>query len=82
MKQKFNIKIDDMLAVEGCLEDDKTVLGGQSAFLSHFCTFYNFNICYGHAEAKPIKKLQERFSDPDTVEKGIENWIAKIDQMQ
>jgi len=37
---------NEMIAFEGCDQDDKIVLGGRNAFLSHFCTFFKFNICY------------------------------------
>ena len=50
MKQKYNMKIDDMLAIEGCINDDKTILGGKNEFLAHFCTFFNFNICFSAKE--------------------------------
>ena len=32
--------IDKMVVLEGCINDDKTVLGGQMEFLSHFCTLF------------------------------------------
>ena len=57
MMERYGVKVDDMLVVEGCLNDDKTVLGGKHEFLSHFCTFFNFNICFSAAESKPINTL-------------------------
>jgi len=40
-----NVPLDgEMIVFEGCEEDDKIVLGGRNPFLSHFCTFFNFNI--------------------------------------
>ena len=57
MLERYAVKVDDMLVVEGCLNDDKTVLGGKHEFLSHFCTFFNFNICFSAAESKPINNL-------------------------
>jgi hypothetical protein len=36
-----------MIVFEGCERDDNIVLGGKNAFLSHFCTLFNFNICFG-----------------------------------
>ena len=44
----------EMIVFEGCDEDDKIVLGGKHAFLSHFCTFFPFNICHAASEAKSI----------------------------
>ena len=29
MKKNFDVKLDDMLVVEGCIQDDKTILGGR-----------------------------------------------------
>ena len=50
LKKEHGIKLapdeHDIFVIEGCLPDDRTVLGGRKEFLSHFCTFYNFNICY------------------------------------
>lgn len=63
MKDQYGIKVDDLLAVEGCINDDKTILGGKNEFLSHFCTFFNFNICYSNKEAKAMKKTFDMLSD-------------------
>ena len=56
LKDTYGIKIDDILAVEGCINDEKTILGGKNEFFSHFCTFFNFNICYSNTEQKAMKK--------------------------
>ena len=80
MKKDYGIKVDDMLVVEGCLNDDKTVLGGREAFLSHFCTFFNFNICYSHAESKGVRKLDKKISDEDFINRKIENMITNMDK--
>ena len=45
MRREVGVKVDECLVIEGCESDDKVVLGGKDAFLSHFCTFFNFNIC-------------------------------------
>ena len=79
MKKQYEIKLDDMLVVEGCLNDDKTVLGGREAFLSHFCTFFNFNICFSHSEGKYVRKLDKKMSDEEFINKKIEGLIEKLD---
>ena len=53
--QKQGVPLDnEMIAFEGCEQDDKIVLGGKNAFLSHFCTFFNFNVCHAAGEVKMI----------------------------
>ncbi len=79
MKERHGIKLDDMLVVEGCLNDDKTVLGGKFQFLNHFCTFFNFDACHGAKEAGKLKKISNSFSDPDEVDKRLESFLAKMD---
>ena len=69
---KFSKDEHDIFVVEGCLKDDRTVLGGRSEFLSHFCTFYNFNICYSLDELSGTCKLDKAMSDPDFVGKRID----------
>ena len=53
---------NEMIVFEGCDQDDKIVLGGRNAFLSHFCTFFNFNICHARGESKFIQKEINRFN--------------------
>ena len=48
MRREVGVKVDECLVIEGCESDDKVVLGGKDAFLSHFCTFFNFNICFSN----------------------------------
>ena len=67
-----------MLVVEGCLNDDKTVLGGRHEFLSHFCTFFNFNIFYSAAESSGARQLGKKLSDPDIVD----SWLSKLEKIQ
>ena len=57
MKKHFDVPLDDMMVVEGCIEDDKTVLGGRKAFFNHFCTFFEFSACYAENEYSAVKKL-------------------------
>ena len=68
-----------MLVVEGCLNDDKTVLGGREGFLSHFCEFFEFNICYSARESKGVRKLDKSLSDPEFVGSKIDGWINNLD---
>jgi hypothetical protein len=63
LKDNYGVKVDDILAVEGCINDDKTILGGRNEFLSHFCTLFNFNICYSNLENKAMKKTYNMLSD-------------------
>ena len=54
-KESKKIPLDnEMIVFEGCEQDDKIVLGGRNPFLSHFCTFFHFNICFANNETKGI----------------------------
>ena len=81
LKTRYGIKADDMIAIEGCINDDKTVLGGKNEFLSHFCTFFNFNICYSNKENKAMKKTYEMFSDNEQLNKRVDDFIKKFDEI-
>ena len=78
MQETYAVKLDDMLVVEGCLNDDKTVLGGRNEFLSHFCTFFKFTICYSAAESKGVRSLDKKLSSPD----AMDAWLQKFDNIQ
>ena len=78
MKKDVGIKVDEFLVVEGCESDDKVVLGGKDAFLSHFCSYFNFNICYSN-EQKAAKSLNSFLNDSDRLNKGIEGFITGMD---
>jgi hypothetical protein len=82
LKSNYGIKVDDIMAVEGCINDTKTILGGRNEFLSHFCTLFNFNICYSNKENKALKKTYETMSDHEEFNKKIEEFIKKFDQME
>ena len=46
MKSEYDIRIKgELIAMEGCVTDDKIILGGKNEFMSHFCTFFNFSSC-------------------------------------
>ena len=48
LKQYPKLPLDkEMIVFEGCERDDNIILGGKNAFLSHFCTLFNFNVCLG-----------------------------------
>ena len=79
MKKKFGITLDDMLVVEGCVNDDKTILGGKSAFFSHFCTFFSFNACYSQMESKAVKNFNKQLNSGEELDKGIDAWLTKMD---
>lgn len=57
-----------MLVVEGCFNDDKTVLGGKNEFFSHFCTFFPFNACYAQSEGGALKNLKRDFNDTEKLD--------------
>ena len=80
MNKEHGIKVDDMFAVEGCMTDDKTVLGGRQAFLSHFCTFYNFNICHSQNEMAGARKLDRAMSDSEFMGSRIDEMITNLDK--
>ena len=52
MKREHNIIVDELFVTEGCEQDDFLVLGGKYQFLNHFCTFFDFNVCYASADKK------------------------------
>ena len=79
MRREVGVKVDECLVIEGCESDDKVVLGGKDAFLSHFCTFFNFNICFSN-EQKAAKSLNKFFNDSDRINRSIENFITTIDK--
>ena len=79
MRKEAGVKVDEILVVEGCESDDKTVLGGKDAFLSHFCTNFNFNICFS-GEKRASKKINRFLNDGDRVNKSIENFITSLDR--
>lgn len=64
------------------MNDDKTILGGKSEFLSHFCTFFNFNICYSNKENKAMRKVKSVMDDNDTFNKKIDEFIRKFDDIK
>ena len=82
LKQKYGVKADDILAIEGCINDDKTILGGRSEFLSHFCTFFNFNICYSHKEGRAMKRTFEMLSDNDQINQKVDDFIKRFDDIK
>ena len=79
MRREVGVKVDECLVVEGCESDDKIVLGGKDAFLSHFCSYFNFNICYS-SEQRAAKKLNKFFNDSDKINKSIDNFITGLDK--
>ena len=79
MKQEVGVRIDDMLVVEGCESDDKLVLGGKDAFLNHFCTYFQFNICYSN-EKNGAKAMNRYFNDSDRINGSIESFIVNMDK--
>lgn len=92
LKQHFNVHMDDVLAVEvrhysltylqGCFNDDKIILGGRYEFLNHFCTLFNFNICYSEREAKALKQTYQMFNDNESFNKKVDEWVRKLDEIK
>ena len=79
MKKEVGVKVDECLVIEGCESDDKVVLGGKDAFLNHFCSFFNFNICWSN-EQKAAKTLNKFLNDGDRVNRSIESFVASMDK--
>ena len=79
MKREVGVKVDECLVIEGCETDDRIVLGGKDAFLSHFCTYFNFNACYSN-EQKAAKQLNKYFNDSDKINKSIDKFITSMDR--
>ena len=80
MKEKFNVKLDDMMAVEGCINDDKTILGGKAAFMSHFCTFFSFNACYSAAESHVTKNVSKLMADGEAMDNKLDQLLRSMDE--
>ena len=79
MKREVGVKVDECLVIEGCESDDKIVLGGKDAFLSHFCTYFEFNICFAH-EKKAAKALSKFMNDGDRMNRSLDSFISGIDK--
>jgi hypothetical protein len=69
-----------MIVFEGCENDDKIILGGKNAFLSHFCTFFNFSICYAPSEMKMIQREIKRFSDGKKLDENLDDLLKNMDK--
>jgi len=82
MKKQHGIPLDDMLVVEGCMNDDRIVLGGKQEFLNHFCAFFDFNICYSMRENKSLKRAHGVMNDPELLNKKIEDFVAAFDSIK
>ena len=80
MQTKFGVKIDDAFVTEGCPGDDVTVLGSKQNFLSHFCTFFEFNVCYSSKEKNLGEKAHKLFSDPEGLSQSIEKMVMSLDE--
>ena len=79
MKREVGVKVDELLVVEGCESDDKIVLGGKEAFVSHFCSYFNFNMCYAN-EKRGVKALSKFMNDGDRINSSLENFVNNIDK--
>jgi hypothetical protein len=82
LKEEHGVKTDDIIAVEGCLNDTKIILGGRNEFMSHFCTLFNFNICFSNKENKAMKRTYDVLSDHDALNQKVDEFIKKFDEMQ
>ena len=82
LKSTHGVKADDIIAVEGCINDTKIILGGRNEFLSHFCTLFNFNICFSNKENKAMKKTYDMLSDHEAFNKKVDDFIKKFDEME
>lgn len=69
-----------MIVFEGCERDDKVVLGGRNAFLSHFCTFFNFSICRAPQDQKMIQKQINVLNDSEKFDKSIMSFMDSINK--
>jgi len=63
------------------VKDDKTILGGRNQFMSHFCTLFNFNICYANLELKALKTTNQVLSDDELLSKKLDAWIRTFDDI-
>ena len=90
VSKTFGVQIDDILAVEvrllvhlwqGCVNDDKTILGGRNQFMSHFCTLFNFNICYANMELKALRNTNRLLSDDELLTQKLDEWARKFDDI-
>ena len=80
LKQKFDVHSDELIALEGCENDDLIFLGGKDGFLSHFCTYFsNFSVCYQNVEQRSVNQMNKFLKDEDRIENTIETLIKNLD---
>ena len=71
---------NEMIVFEGCERDDKILLGGKFAFLSHFCTFFEFNVCHAAQETKMVQKGVNKFNDSKKLDGALEDLMASFNE--
>ncbi len=81
MKAAYGVNINgNMMVMEGCVNDDKIILGGRNEFMSHFCTFFNFSACMAGVEGKALKGTRSMFADHDMLDKKLEEFVNGFDK--
>lgn len=79
-KKTAKIPLDsEMIVFEGCERDDKTLLGGRQAFMSHFCTFFNFSICREPQDKRSVQGYINLLNNPDKLDQSIDSFMKKYD---
>ena len=80
LKRKFDVYTDELIALEGCENDDLIFLGGKDGFLSHFCTYFgNFSVCYQNVEQRSLNQINKFLKDENRIESTIETLIKNLD---
>ena len=81
MKAAYGMTLNDnMMVMEGCVNDDKIILGGKNEFMSHFCTFFNFSACLSGVEGKALKNTRNMFADHEQLDKKLEDFVNSFDK--
>ena len=79
LKEKGVVLKGDMLVLEGCSTDDKIILGGRNEFLSHFCTFFNFDACMAGSDGQALSGTRKVFSDSEVLDKRLNEFVRSFD---
>ncbi len=79
---KDGLKADTMVVTEGCHGDDTVYLGGKKEFISHFCSLFQFNICYAPGEHMMSKRTNKLLSEPDEFDSALDSLVKKVEDFK
>ena len=76
------LKLDNVIAFEGCPGDDQILLGGKFEFLEHFCSLFTFDECHAPHDNAMTKKSRSTFDDPQKLNDSIDDFMKKFDDIK